>query len=250
MIVPIVIGPPPSPSSASSASAAINPDTNAFDLSYPPIALKGDTIILNPAIFSNLTPDQLKELEQLGARKAIEILQSYIVRFLKEKIKTEGSKGKTKKKSKTKRADGNAVEGKKEPKSKGDVPSNPFTTAPLAMRKPPTSGVASSSPKNVPVPPLQHPTGYQLPAMHQQQQQQQQMTYRTASPGMSGLQAAVAPLRLSSPPMVGLTDPADEIIDIMGDDSSTTIVVEEPASKRRRVEVEAAAMTATATTAV
>ena len=41
-------------------------------------------------IFSHLTTEQLKELEGLGAQKALEILQGHIVRFLKEKMRSEG----------------------------------------------------------------------------------------------------------------------------------------------------------------
>jgi forkhead box protein K len=52
--------------------------------------LHENQLILNPTIFSHLTPEQLRELEALGAQKALEILQGHIVRFLKERIKTEG----------------------------------------------------------------------------------------------------------------------------------------------------------------
>jgi hypothetical protein len=43
-------------------------------------------------IFGHLTSEQLRGLETLGAQKALEILQGYIVRFLKERIKTESGK--------------------------------------------------------------------------------------------------------------------------------------------------------------
>jgi hypothetical protein len=59
-------------------------------LPTPPIVLHENQLILNPNIFSHLTPAQLRELEALGAQKALEILQGHIVRFLKERIKTEG----------------------------------------------------------------------------------------------------------------------------------------------------------------
>jgi len=51
---------------------------------------------LNPTIFGHLTTEQLKGLETLGAQKALEILQGYIVRFLKERIKTESGRGRGK----------------------------------------------------------------------------------------------------------------------------------------------------------
>jgi len=54
--------------------------------------LHENTLILNPTIFGHLTSEQLKGLETLGAQKALEILQGYIVRFLKEKIRTESGK--------------------------------------------------------------------------------------------------------------------------------------------------------------
>ncbi|KLO12804.1 hypothetical protein SCHPADRAFT_915461 [Schizopora paradoxa] len=225
-IVPIVIGPPSSPPTqpTNPSASASSAEASAFDLSYPPIALKGDTIILNPAIFSTLTPEQLKELEALGARKAIEILQSYIVRFLKVKIKTEGSKGKGKKKSKSsKRADGTkpADASSSSRKTKAAPATGPFTTAPLSMRKAPSSATATT---NQPA----QTEGLTAPSDPGAQPS------RTASPSVNGLQAAVAPLRISSPPpMAQLSDPADEIIDIMGDDSTST---EEPAAKRRKTE--------------
>ncbi len=234
MIVPIVIGPPSTPPTqpVTTSASGSSTDAGAFDLSYPPIALKGDTIILNPAIFSTLTPEQLKELEALGARKAIEILQSYIVRFLKVKIKTEGSKGKGKKKSKpSKRSEGANTSGGKPTdsastttnsrKSKAAPATGPFTTAPLSMRKPPSSTTATANLS------AQTQAGFVTSDPGAQPS-------RAMSPMVSGLQAAVAPLRISSPPpMAQLTDPADEIIDIMGDDNVGT---EEPAAKRRRVE--------------
>lgn len=103
IVIPIVIGSVPSTVQSSSPITNDNA-TSSLDLTSPPIALHQDTIVLNPMIFSSLTSAQLKELELLGAKKAIEILQTYIVRFLKEKRKSE-AKGK-KKKSKKKDGQG------------------------------------------------------------------------------------------------------------------------------------------------
>ena len=89
--IPIIVGPVPDsyvPSSTNELSASTSPH-----LPTPPIVLHENTLILNPTIFGHLTSEQLKGLETLGAQKALEILQGYIVRFLKERIKTEGGKG-------------------------------------------------------------------------------------------------------------------------------------------------------------
>ena len=89
--IPIIVGPVPDsyvPSSTSELSAPTSPH-----LPTPPIVLHENTLILNPTIFGHLTSEQLKGLETLGAQKALEILQGYIVRFLKERIKTEGGRG-------------------------------------------------------------------------------------------------------------------------------------------------------------
>ena len=89
--IPIIVGPVPEsyvPSSTSELSASTSPH-----LPTPPIVLHENTLILNPTIFGHLTSEQLKGLETLGAQKALEILQGYIVRFLKERIKTESGKG-------------------------------------------------------------------------------------------------------------------------------------------------------------
>ena len=209
MRVPIVIG-PTSPSSTTSEPSS-SKTSSTFDLNSPPISLQRDTIILNPAIFSSLTPEQLKELEALGAKKAIEILQSYIVRFLKERIKTEGAKakGKKKKDKSSKKKDASVKEdgsgsgvadgASTKAKSKPDASTTPFTTAPLPLRKaaPPSgsNGVTSAA-------------------------------HSSTSPGLS---TAMTPLRISSPPMSSLNDPQNEEIDIMGDD--------EPPSKKARFDV-------------
>lgn len=79
--LPIVIGPVPS-----SSPEAASPDPK-------PIVLHQNTLILNPTIFAHLTQQQLRDLEALGAQKALEILQGYIVRFYKEKLRAEGGRG-------------------------------------------------------------------------------------------------------------------------------------------------------------
>lgn len=89
--IPIIVGPVPDsyvPSSTSEPSTL-----TSLHLPTPPIVLHENMLILNPTIFGHLTSEQLKGLETLGAQKALEILQGYIVRFLKERIKTESGRG-------------------------------------------------------------------------------------------------------------------------------------------------------------
>ncbi|KAL0070975.1 Pre-rRNA-processing protein fhl1 [Marasmius tenuissimus] len=78
VIVPIVISPP----SAAPPKA--------------PMLLQDSKIILDPSIFSDLTPEMLSALEKLGARQAIHVLTGHMTRVLKEREK----KGKSKKKDK------------------------------------------------------------------------------------------------------------------------------------------------------
>ena len=68
-----------------------SPEASATD--PKPIVLHQNTLILNPTIFAHLTPPQLRDLEALGAQKALEILQGYIVRYYKEKLRAEGGRG-------------------------------------------------------------------------------------------------------------------------------------------------------------
>jgi len=48
------------------------------------------TLILNPTVFSHIAPERLKELEQMGAQKALETLQVDVARFLKTRMRLEG----------------------------------------------------------------------------------------------------------------------------------------------------------------
>jgi hypothetical protein len=128
VIVPIFVGPVPASHPAASSSDAQG--TNSH-VSTPPIVLHENQLILNPTIFSHLTPAQLRELEALGAQKALEILQGHIVRFLKEQIKTEGrSRGRGRGKRGRGAAPGNAG-AQTERKEK---PTGLFTTTPLPTR--------------------------------------------------------------------------------------------------------------------
>lgn len=89
--IPIIVGPVPD-SYVPSPTSELSGSTSSH-LPTPPIVLHENTLILNPTIFGHLTNEQLKGLETLGAQKALEILQGHIVRFLKERIRTESGKG-------------------------------------------------------------------------------------------------------------------------------------------------------------
>ena len=99
--------------------------------------LHENQLILNPTIFSHLTPEQLRELEALGAQKALEILQGHIVRFLKERIKTEGrARGRGRVKRTRGSAPGIAAE-QAEKQEKPHPGTGLFTTVPLLSRSAP-----------------------------------------------------------------------------------------------------------------
>lgn len=81
---PIVVKPIP----AHLRTGTLNNNSHIPD--GPPLVVDEGTIILNPAIFSHLTPDQLKHLQSLGAQQTLQILQAYIVQHLREKLKQGG----------------------------------------------------------------------------------------------------------------------------------------------------------------
>ena len=91
LYIPIVVGPIP----ASHPSSSLPAESSNAPLPSTAIVLHEGTLILNPDVFSHLTTEQVKELEALGAQKALEILQGYIARFLKEQRlkKREGERG-------------------------------------------------------------------------------------------------------------------------------------------------------------
>ncbi|EJD01018.1 uncharacterized protein FOMMEDRAFT_21478 [Fomitiporia mediterranea MF3/22] len=199
-IIPIVIG--PAPPNGSTDSTSNNPSP-APDSSSLPIVFHRNTIVLNPTIFSSLNPVHLKELESLGAKKAIEILQTYIVRYLKEKRRAEGAKAKgKKKKDKSKKKDGANKEG---------TPNGAITSVPVDPSQP---GSASLSKPDL--------TLGSVPDA------KSSITAPMLSP-TSGMIQAVVPLRISSPPAAPLDQSSNEEIDILGDS-------DEPAPKKRKLE--------------
>ena len=137
VILPIIVGPVPASHPSASPSDAQGTNTAMPHLSTPPIVLHENQLILNPTIFSHLTPAQLRELEALGAQKALEILQGHIVRFLKERIKTEG-RARGRGRGKRARGAGPGHAGvQMERKEKPTQSSVLFTTTPLPTRSAP-----------------------------------------------------------------------------------------------------------------
>ena len=139
VILPIIVGPVPASHPSASSSDAQGTNSVMPHLSTPPIVLHENQLILNPTIFSHLTPPQLRELEALGAQKALEILQGHIVRFLKERIKTEG---RARGRGRGKRSRGAAPShagAQMERKEKPPQSTVLFTTMPLPTRSAPPS---------------------------------------------------------------------------------------------------------------
>jgi forkhead box protein K len=106
--VPIVVGPLPASYVAPRASAGAG--TEPFKT--PPIVLHENTLILDPAVFAPLGAARLRELEALGAQRALEALQVYIVGFLKERMRGAArSRARGKARGKGRVAGGGAREG-------------------------------------------------------------------------------------------------------------------------------------------
>ncbi|OBZ76889.1 Fork-head transcriptional regulator 2 [Grifola frondosa] len=125
--IPIIVGPVPSTQSGNTPSSPPQP-----------IVLHENTLILNPEVFSHLTPQHLKDLEALGATKALEILQTYIVRYYKERFKAGGGRGRGRGKSRRGRGGANgrgSTPGSVSARADTHI-SGPFTTAPLPPRPP------------------------------------------------------------------------------------------------------------------
>ncbi|KAH8106276.1 hypothetical protein BXZ70DRAFT_918965 [Cristinia sonorae] len=124
--LPIIIGLVPNASASTSDAIAAPPK---------PISLHENALYLNPEIFSHLTPKHVQDLEVLGAQKALEILQSYIVRYYKEKLKAEGTRGRGRGRPKRGRGGPSAVgRGGGPSAAREGSGSDLFTTAPLPSR--------------------------------------------------------------------------------------------------------------------
>ena len=137
VILPIIVGPVPASHPSASSSDAQGTNSAMPHLSTPPIVLHENQLILNPTIFSHLTPAQLRDLEALGAQKALEILQGHIVRFLKERIKTEGRARGRGRAKRTRGAVHSHVGAQTERKERPPQSAVLFTTTPLPTRSAP-----------------------------------------------------------------------------------------------------------------
>ncbi len=80
---PIVVAPIPT----NLKESVVNPNPSLLD--GPPLVVHDGTIILNPSIFSHLTADHLAHLQSLGTQQTLQILQAYIVQYLKDKMRAQ-----------------------------------------------------------------------------------------------------------------------------------------------------------------
>ncbi|KAI0773995.1 hypothetical protein C8Q74DRAFT_800653 [Fomes fomentarius] len=132
--IPIVVGPVPTSQTPGGLSSPPKP-----------IVLHENTLILNPEIFSQLTPQHLQDLEALGAQKALELLQAYIVRYYKEKLKAEGARGRGR--GRSRRGRGGVPGRGTGAAARTDAPSaGPFTSSPLPAHSPKPDGAQSETP--------------------------------------------------------------------------------------------------------
>ena len=93
--IPLVVGIPPNAERQQAAAKGKGtPGSIESLLETPPIAHHQGKLYLSPTVFGHLTSDQLKHIEGLGAQQALQVLQTYLVTHLKEKLKkTATSKG-------------------------------------------------------------------------------------------------------------------------------------------------------------
>ncbi|WFD24459.1 Pre-rRNA-processing protein fhl1 [Malassezia equina] len=84
--IPLVVGVPPTVERAAAQSKGV-PGSIESLLEAPPIAHHQGQLYLSPAVFGHLTSEQLSQIEGLGAQQALQVLQTYLVSHLKEKMK-------------------------------------------------------------------------------------------------------------------------------------------------------------------
>ena len=97
-------------------------------------------LVLDPNVFSDLTPAIIADLEKMGARQALDVLTGHMVRVLKERRKAR--------KSAKARGRGGKLGGGVKRKEPGDVP---FTTAPLPARSPTATTNNAAAPPPLPL---------------------------------------------------------------------------------------------------
>ncbi|KAI0772631.1 hypothetical protein BC629DRAFT_1291157 [Irpex lacteus] len=150
--LPIVVGPVP----------ASSPDSTSNPADVKPIVLHQNTLILNPVIFSHLTSEQVRDLEGLGAQKALEILQGYIVRFYKEKLRAESGRGRGRGRAKKSRS------GAPNPSRPAAPADGLFTNEPLPARTDPTNSEGQTTTAAV-LPPSEPPMASLQPSPPEQE---------------------------------------------------------------------------------
>ena len=90
--IPLVVGFSPNDATTESKPKGNAPGSIESLLERPPIAHHQGKLYLSPTVFGNLSAQQLQQIEDLGAQKALQVLQTYLVNHLKERMK-RGGKG-------------------------------------------------------------------------------------------------------------------------------------------------------------
>ncbi|WFC97432.1 Pre-rRNA-processing protein fhl1 [Malassezia yamatoensis] len=91
--IPLVVGIPPGAKEAAQSSRQKNlPGSIESLLDTPPIAHHQGKLYLSPKVFGHLTSEQLRSIESLGAQQALQVLQTYLVSHLKERLKKPANK--------------------------------------------------------------------------------------------------------------------------------------------------------------
>ncbi len=125
VVIPIVLGPIPETHPDYSPSHRNNSAKEGY------MILHERKLILDPDVFTGLTPEMLTELERMGARAALGVLTGHMVRALKEKRAREREKNKDKG---AKRSRGPRGSRKGAGSKSSEPPGSPFTKAPLEKR--------------------------------------------------------------------------------------------------------------------
>lgn len=143
--IPLIIGFSPN-DTASESRPKGTPGSVESLLEKPPIAHYQGKLYLSPVVFGHLTTDQLRNIEGLGAQKALQVLQSYLVNHLKERMK-RGIGGKAPAGS----------QGGKAPSTEGTVagkaPAAPFSIASALSGKMPAGKAPAGKSPEPPHPP-------------------------------------------------------------------------------------------------
>lgn len=169
VVIPIVLGPIPETHPDYSPSHRNNSAKEGY------MILHERKLILDPDVFTGLTPEMLTELEKMGARAALGILTGHMVRALKEKRAREREKNKDKG---AKRGRG--------PRSgrRGEPPGSLFTKAPLEKRDVGTGGAGINGETDSVIP--------------------------QSTPGTHSQDSTVAPLADPDSPIIVVVDSDDE----------------------------------------